>query len=248
MIEVFDKNIGLGDLVLPVFSYKINIENYKARLGIVVGEDEIFTLKRIGNTYYYTIVECESCMKLDLTPELDKIKKDLQLQYNKRAYDRMKASQEMEELGIGTIFCKSSDKEDWNNAYVYIGHMTSSVEVKYPKAQSFYNRFHTDMCFENKYLFIPYATVLGAVLGKLVTTKEDKLNNLGKDMDMTLVYKRLVEKNYIPTLYIAKEKPIKIGKVLGSVNLLNVEYNGTKVKNGISYIISTKFSDESENL
>lgn len=252
MNEVFDKKIHLGDLVLPVYSYKINVDNYKSRVGIVVGEDEIYVKKKQINTYYYSIVKVDNCMLLDLTPELEEIKKELQISYKNYSINKIKSLQKLNELGSGTIFCKQ-DKEDWNNAYVYIGYLTSEVtnQLIVPNGNLYsylynYSNYKTDMCFENKYLYIPYATVLGAVLCKNKTTKDDKLNYLNKEVDMSKVYRRLVEQSFVSNIYISKESPLKVGKVLGRLNLQNIEYTGEKTKNGVLYNMNIRFANEIE--
>lgn len=242
MREIFNRNLKVGDLVIPCNDGKLYANNYITKLGILIGDNEIFTKKNQYGKEVYKVINADSCMLFDIldSDEVLLVKLDLEDHYKNHMFNKLKLENRVEEMGSGTLFYKDG-KEDWTHAYVYIGKVNSYV---YTNTSSSYGTSRIelhDMCFNDEYLYIPYSVILSLTLGKSRTTNSEKLDNIYTVFDLCKIYKHILDKGIIKYNYIHRKEPLIMDKVISKLNLINVESSFT-IKKYTTYFGNVVFS------
>jgi hypothetical protein len=216
MFDIFNRELRLGDLVLPM-NNNVTMSNVHKKLGLVVGENQIFfkrEKKPVGE-----VISIKNCVLVDPNEcGVLSVKEDLGIEYSKYVQTLIIAQHSLSELGPGLVF-NTDDADSFARSWVYLGHLN---------VQRTHQRYYSCNLNISKYLYVSYTELLRLyVKDRSKNIKSGyKKDMLGKDIDMRIYYNAVFLNNYnldilSSTLINRRDIPLSIGHIHGTLNLLN---------------------------
>ena len=167
MTDVFNREVKMGDIVIPIVSETFNISNIKHKIGLIIGENLCFCRER-SVISKNQIINIQNCILLDEKEcNLIDVKTELYQAYKEYALHKLQLEQKLDNIGVGSVI-STSKNADISNSYVYLGKLSSRLERYTAKSKQWilYPYNDNEMQFENKYVYIKYGSLLKKKLDK----------------------------------------------------------------------------------